>query len=122
MKLAGVCAAVLWALTLLDAQAGPSRAALSAAAVHGRQLYISNGCYECHGYGGEGAVGPRLGPNPLPLDVFTRLVRNPINFMPIHMPVYTAKVLSPADVAAIYAFLSALPPAKPVSEIPLLRQ
>jgi ubiquinol-cytochrome c reductase cytochrome c subunit len=122
MKRAFAFAAALWALSLLDARAGSSRTALSPAAAHGRHLYISNGCYECHGYGGEGVVGPRLGPNPLPLDVFTRLLRNPINFMPIHMPVYTAKVLSPADVAAIYAFLSALPSAKPVSEIPLLNR
>jgi mono/diheme cytochrome c family protein len=121
MKRATVCAAVLWALTLLDARAGASQSALSPAAAHGRALYISNGCYECHGYGGEGAVGPRLGPNPLPLDVFTRQLRNPINFMPIHMPVYTAKVLSPADVAAIYAFLNTLPKAKPVADIPLLK-
>jgi ubiquinol-cytochrome c reductase cytochrome c subunit len=122
MRRAVISATVLWALTLLlDAWAGPSRVAHSPAATHGRQLYISNGCYECHGYGGEGAVGPRLGPNPLPLDVFTRQLRNPINFMPIHMPVYTAKVLSPADVAAIYAFLKALPEARPVAEIPLLK-
>lgn len=120
MKRACVCAAVLWALAWLDAQGGPSRAVLSVAATRGRQLYISNGCYECHGYGGQGTVGPRLGPNPLPLEVFTRQLRNPINFMPIHMPVYTAKVLAPADIAAIYAFLSALPKATPVSAIPLL--
>jgi ubiquinol-cytochrome c reductase cytochrome c subunit len=120
MRRAVISATVLWTLTLLDVRAGPSRVALSPAAAHGRQLYISNGCYECHGYGGEGAVGPRLGPHPLPLDVFTRQLRNPINLMPIHMPVYTAKVLSPADIVAIRAFLLALPEAKPVAEIPLL--
>jgi len=120
MKRALLSAAVLWTLTLLDARAESHRVALSPAATHGRQLYIANGCYECHGYGGEGAVGPRLGPHPLPLDVFTRQLRNPINLMPIHMPVYTAKVLSPADIAAIHAFLTALPEAQPVASIPLL--
>jgi mono/diheme cytochrome c family protein len=111
-----LCAAALCAMTALSAGARAPRSALSAAAVHGRQLFVAVGCYQCHGHGGQGSVGPRLAPNPLPLDVFTRLVRNPLGVM----PVYTAVVLPETDVADIYAYLNSIPKPKSVSEIPLL--
>src|SRR6185503_14916053 len=58
----------------------------------GRKLFASYGCYQCHGYEGQGssATGPRLGPRPLPLASFTRYVRRPTG----QMPPYTTKVVS----------------------------
>ena len=85
----------------------------------GRKLYVSYGCYQCHGYEAQGstATGPRLGPKPIPLAAFTRYVRQPGG----QMPPYTAKVLSDAELAAIYAFVEARPAPRPVESIPLLR-
>jgi len=74
----------------------------------GKQTYLKIGCYQCHGRAGQGAAtGPRLGPPPpLALDAFTRYVRHPRG----EMPPYTAKVVSDAALAEIYAFLRSLPP------------
>jgi len=85
----------------------------------GRKLFVSNGCYQCHGYEAQGssATGPRLGPRPIPLTAFGRYVRQPTG----QMPPYTAKVLSDADMASIYAFVQARPTPPPVQSIPLLR-
>src|SRR6266508_6185164 len=72
----------------------------------GKQIYMKVGCYQCHGREAQGAsTGPRLGPDPLPLAAFTRAVRTPRN----EMPPYTARVLSDAEIADVYAFVSARP-------------
>ncbi len=94
-----------------EQRAAPSRVA------HGRQIYIAAGCYQCHGYSGQGTSGPRLAPNPLPIELFTRQLRNPLNVM----PVYTRVVLPDADLADVYAYLNSMPAPKSVAEIPLLR-
>jgi mono/diheme cytochrome c family protein len=109
-------AATLCAVSCISVGATAQHAALSHAA-HGRQLYVADGCYQCHGYSGEGSVGPRLAPGPLPLEIFTRQLRNPIAVM----PVYTATILSDADLADIYAYLNSVPKSTPVEKIPLLR-
>ena len=85
----------------------------------GRKLFVSYGCYQCHGYEAQGstATGPRLGPKPTPLAAFTRYVRQPSG----QMPPYTAKVLTDAELAAIYAFVEARPAPKPVESIPVLK-
>jgi len=69
----------------------------------GKRTYMKVGCYQCHGREAQGAsTGPRLGPDPLPLAQFTRYVRTPRN----DMPPYTTKVLSDADLADVYAYVS----------------
>lgn len=69
----------------------------------GRDAFVRVGCYQCHGREAQGAsAGPRLGPNPLPLAAFTRAVRTPRN----EMPPYSARLLSDAEVADLYAFVS----------------
>ena len=99
----------------------PQRPATPTAnAEEGRKLFVSNGCYQCHGYEAQGssATGPRLGPRPIPLTAFGRYVRQPTG----QMPPYTTKVLSDADMASIYAFVQARPAPPPVQSILLLRQ
>ena len=73
----------------------------------GRTLYNATGCYSCHGYEGQGFLitGPRLAPNPLPLVVFTEMVRRPTNVMPAYSP----HVLTDAELAKIHAFLQSIP-------------
>jgi mono/diheme cytochrome c family protein len=85
----------------------------------GRKIYMSHGCYQCHGFEGQGsaATGPRLGPRPAPYPYFSSYVRKPA----LLMPPYTAKVLSDQDIAHIYAFLRARAEPPPVESIDLLR-
>ena len=84
----------------------------------GRKLFVSLGCYQCHGYEAQGssATGPRLGPKPIAWAAFQRYVRRPTN----QMPPFTEKVVTDADLANIYAFLQSRPAPTPVANIPLL--
>ena len=85
----------------------------------GKKLYASYGCYQCHGYEGQGsaATGPRVGPRPIPLASFSRYLRRPTG----QMPPYTTKVLSESDLAKIYTFLEARQAPPAVNTIPLLK-
>jgi cytochrome c553 len=112
-----LCVALLCVAIGLGANvASAKKVTQSAAAARGRHLYIVDGCYECHGYSGQGSVGPRLAPNVFPIEVLTRQLRQPINVM----PVYSAAVLSDADIADICAYLASIPQPKAMTEIPLL--
>ena len=84
----------------------------------GRKLFVSYGCYQCHGYEGQGgAAGPRVAPRPLPFAGFSRYVRRPTN----QMPPYTQRVIADGDLGHIYAYLQSRPAPLPVQSIPLLR-
>jgi len=84
----------------------------------GKTFFRKAGCYQCHSEQAQGgAQGPRIGPNPIAFQTFARYVRAPRG----EMPPYTVKVMSDQDVADVYAFLRALPPAPPLSSLPLLQ-
>ena len=104
-----------------EGQTAPSPAAAAPAgnAETGRKLFVSDGCYQCHGYEGQGstATGPRLGPRPISFAAFSRYVRQPTG----QMPPYTTKILPETDLAHMYAFLRALPDPPAVQSIPLLK-
>ena len=74
---------------------------------NGRTLYIQKGCYACHGYEGQGGIisGPKLAPNPLPVDVFMMRVRRPV----ADMPAYSSKVLKDEELSDIYRYLQTIP-------------
>ncbi|HEY7390316.1 MAG TPA: cytochrome c [Bryobacteraceae bacterium] len=84
----------------------------------GKQLFQSYGCYQCHGREaqGEAGTGPRLAPKPIPFAALSKYVRQPTG----QMPPYTNRVVSDADLANIYAFLSAQPAPPQAKSIPLL--
>src|SRR5215471_20485133 len=84
-------------------------------AQNGKTLFLKNGCYECHGTVGQGGTGPRLAPNPLPVDRFIAYVRKPMG-----MPPYSPKVMTDAELADVRAYLASIPPPPPLSSIPLL--
>jgi ubiquinol-cytochrome c reductase cytochrome c subunit len=86
-------------------------------AQNGKLLFTNDGCYECHGRAAQGGVGPRLGPHPIPLTAIITYIRQPT----AEMPPYTAKVISDAEIADIYAFLNSLPDPPKVDTIPLLK-
>ncbi len=69
----------------------------------GEDLYITQlGCGGCHGYSGEGAMGPALQDGKLPLRDFVRLVRAPRELMPRFSPM----IVSDSDLAVIYDWLN----------------
>jgi mono/diheme cytochrome c family protein len=88
---------------------------------NGEHLYAAFGCYECHGYQGQGSVqtgGSRLGPPQIPFSGFVSYVRQPAG----QMPPYTVKAVSDAQLADIYSFLQSRPQAAPAKSIPLLNK
>jgi ubiquinol-cytochrome c reductase cytochrome c subunit len=116
---ATLCVVSAAAATVVFTPAIAQVAGPSGNAAHGKQLFAVDGCYECHGYQGEGGgfAGPKLAPDPLPYSFVLRQLRSPLRAM----PVYTSEVLSDGDVADIYAYLRSIPPAKSVAAIPMLR-
>jgi len=87
-------------------------------AANGRKLFVSFGCYQCHGYEAQGgSAGARLAPRPIPYAQLLKYVRHPTG----EMPPFTEKVVKDSELADIYAFLRAQPPAADVDKIPLLK-
>ena len=84
----------------------------------GKQLFMKNGCYECHGTVGQGGTGPRLAPRPLAAAALTAYVRKPAG----GMPPYSVKVLPDSDVADIRAYLATIPEPPAAKGITLLNQ
>jgi len=88
-------------------------------AENGKRLFTRDGCYECHGYAGQGTIaGARLAPPVLNAQGMIRYIRKPAGAM----PAFTDKVLSDQEVNDIYAYLKTIPAPKPVKDIPLLNQ
>lgn len=107
------------AVLVLAVLALPSWAAAAEGQVErGRTVFNAVGCYACHGYAGQGGVGPRLAPPPWSDEASEQFVRGTMGAM----PAYSDKVLSDADLKAIFAYLHSLPKAKSPDEIPLLKQ
>ena len=105
------------ALLLLAVVAFSHAAAAAGSAEKGKSAYVKHGCWQCHGFVGQGGVtGPKLGPNPLPLDALSAFVRNTRG----GMPPYQSAILSEADLADIHAYLQSVPKAPDYKSIPLL--
>lgn len=83
-----------------------ANAASAQDAEHGKELFMTVGCYQCHGTIGQGTVaGARLAPNPLPYEAIRDYIRAPAQVM----PPYAENVLSDDDVADIRAYLASVP-------------
>jgi ubiquinol-cytochrome c reductase cytochrome c subunit len=83
----------------------------------GKALYVKHGCWQCHGFVGQGGIaGPPLVPKVMPLEAMTAFVRNSNRAM----PPYREAVLSNEDMAAIHAYLVSLPAPADPKTIPLL--
>src|SRR3954452_3059007 len=108
---------------LLAAAALPAFAANPAAAAgnaeKGKNAFVQHGCWQCHGFSGQGGVtGPKLAANPMPLEAMNACVRNSNRAM----PPYQKAGLSDADLADIHAYLQSVPAGKDYKSIPLLNQ
>ncbi len=87
---------------------------------HGKDLFLKNTCYACHGFSGENGPGARLVPMKMTQAGFIGYVRNPPR---PNMPSYSAKVLPDSDLADIYAYIKSMPDtSRPPDSIPLLKQ
>jgi mono/diheme cytochrome c family protein len=87
-------------------------------AEQGREEFIELGCYQCHGYQGQGGAAPRLAPNPISLENFMRIVRRPPNVMPAYSPA----VLSEEQLKRMHAYLESIPQPPDVSTLPILSE
>jgi ubiquinol-cytochrome c reductase cytochrome c subunit len=85
-------------------------------AQNGKKLFENYGCYQCHGYVGQGGAGARLAPHPIGFAAFSKYVRQPAG----EMPPYTAKVVSNSDLADIYAYLQSIPQPPAARNMPML--
>ena len=87
-------------------------------AANGKRLFMTVGCYECHGTTGAGGgfAGPRLAPNPLPFVGVKAKLRTASG----RMPVFSEAVLKDSEIADIYAYLQSIPAGKSAHDIALL--
>jgi len=81
----------------------------------GYRDYVEMGCYQCHGFQGQGADNVALFPL-MPYEGFAHQTRTPRGTMPAYSP----NVLTDAQLRRIHGYLQSLPPSPDVSEIPLL--
>jgi len=88
--------------------------ALAASAEKGKTAYVQHGCWQGQG----GVTGPKLAPEPMPLETFTAFVRTSNRAMPPYMEA----ILSNEDLADIHAYLETIPKAPDPKGIPLLNQ
>jgi mono/diheme cytochrome c family protein len=90
--------------------------ALAASAEKGKSEFLQHGCWQCHGYEGQGGVGPKLAPNPIPFDTLSNFVRTTSR----QMPPFSKQILSDEDLADIYAYLQSVPKGPDPGSVPLL--
>jgi mono/diheme cytochrome c family protein len=82
----------------------------------GYRDYVEMGCWQCHGFQGQGGNSPQLASPLIPYVGFANQVRRPRNIMPAYSP----NVLSEQKLRSIYSYLQNVPPSPHPSEIPLL--
>ena len=88
-------------------------------AENGHRLFLRDGCWECHGYAGQGSRdGARIASTALNAQGLIRYVRRPSGAM----PAYIDKVISDQELTDIWAYLKTLPGPKPVKDIPILSE
>jgi mono/diheme cytochrome c family protein len=91
-------------------------------AARGKVAFVKNGCWQCHGFNGQGSVatsgGKVLAPDPMPWEAFSAFVRSTNRAM----PPYSEKILPDSDLQDIYAYLQSVPKTPDYKSIPLLNQ
>jgi mono/diheme cytochrome c family protein len=98
-----------------------SNAGFAASAEHGKMAFVTHGCWQCHGFEGQGSVatsdGVVIAHTELPFEAFESFVRNTNRAM----PPFSEKILPNEDLADIYAYLQSIPKPQDVNSIPLLK-
>ena len=86
----------------------------------GRQLYMTNGCYSCHGtvgQGGERGSGPRIAADPHPFEAFKALVRHPRELMPR----LDVRFVNDEQLLSLHRYLASIPKGPSARDIPQLQ-
>src|SRR5262245_45985182 len=109
------CFAVFAVFAFLGVAVSAQAPASTGNAQAGKDLYLKYSCYACHSYDGHGGAGARLVPLAMTPTRFTEYMRNPRQ-----MPPYSAKLLSDAQLADIWAYIKSLPVSPDAKDIPLL--
>lgn len=94
--------------------------AFAQSAEKGKAEFVQHGCWQCHGFQGQGSTatsgGRVIADTQLPFDAFKAYVRDPTG----SMPPFHQQILPDSDLADIYAYLESRPKPKSPSDIPLL--
>ena len=104
-------------LLLILGIAAPSASFVQAQDTAERDVFVAYGCYQCHGFEGQGGAALRIAPSPYPFEAFAALVRRPAN----EMPAYPSSELADQDLRAIYRYVRSIPEPPPLEALPLLR-
>ncbi len=92
----------------------------AASAENGKIAFVRHGCWQCHGFEGQGSVTTSgnkvIADTELALDTFAAYVREPT----AAMPPFRAEILSDSDLADIYAYLESRPKPTAAKDLPLL--
>jgi mono/diheme cytochrome c family protein len=109
------------AFAVIVALVASGGAAGAASAEKGKAGFVTHGCWQCHGFEGQGSVatsnGVVISGTALSLERFENFVRDTNRAM----PPYRETILSNADLADIYAYLQSIPKPQDVNSIPLLK-
>ena len=94
--------------------AAPSFAQSAGDAARGKQVFMADACYTCHGTTGAGGgpAGPKLAHDGLSPEAILQQIRHP----QAQMPAYSEQILPAQDAADVIAYLqslSATPALKP---------
>lgn len=91
-------------------------------AERGRIAFVKHGCWQCHGFEGQGSIatsnGKVIAADVLPFEAFASFVQKSNR----SMPPYRETVLSNADLADIYSFLQSIPATPEYRNILLLNR
>lgn len=104
-----------WRLAVMLLLAAPAALAQDG---DGRDRFVAYGCYQCHGFEGQGGEAVRIAPSAYRFEAFAALVRRPANVMPAFPP----EALSDEALRAIYRYLRSVPEPPPTQDIALLRR
>jgi mono/diheme cytochrome c family protein len=110
---------VLFVLTVSLFAGGATAQTANGNVDNGKRLFLRDGCWECHGYAGQGGRdGARIAATALNAQGLIRYVRKPTGAM----PAFTEKVISDQELTDIWAYLKSMPAPKPAKDIPLLNE
>ena len=84
-------------------------------AEQGRDLYMANQCWQCHGTEGQGGAAVRIAPTLYPFEAFAQFVRHS-NLMPAYSP----NVLSDDQLRQIFEYVRTMPEPPDLDDIPEL--
>ncbi len=106
--------------TLAFTATASAQSASSGDVAHGKQIFLQDACYTCHGTTGAGGgpAGPALAHQGLPPEAIMQQLRHP----QARMPAYTDKILPDKDAADIVAYIQSLSQGPAAKDIPLLNQ